>query len=195
MTLGWNETTLRRLVRDVALAFGLLLLTWHLWGMAAARGPQFQLSEIHSIEADVVGFTKVDVREQAASPRNNSSVLRTRSALQLEGYPPNLAFYLPGSPWRMENDIPVGASVRLEVLDDPAALAAHAREYPDTTFAQAMTGLTVDGDVRSSASETIARAENAAGFFRRASLAAGAVALTWISWAAWRWRAVLATDR
>ena len=76
----------------------------------------------------------------------------------------------------MENDIPIGSPVRLEVLDDPAARAAHAHEFPDSTFAQSLVELAIRGEVRISAGETVARAETAATSFRRAALTSGAPA-------------------
>lgn len=194
MSSDWNSAGIQRLVRDAAVAFALLLLTWQLWETAEARGPQFHLSDVHVLEASVAGFTTVNVSERAAAPQNNTSVMRTRSAFQVKGYPPNLVFYLRGSVWKMENDIAIGTPVRLEMLDDPTAQAERARLYPDTTFAQPLGGLVVGDEVFSSASETVARAEAAASLFRRAALAAGAASLAWIGWVAWQWRRKLVRE-
>ena len=103
----WSDAGVaRRLVRDVGIALA-FLLTWQRWEMADARRPQFHMSDVHRLEAVVTGFTKVDVSERAAALQNNTSVLRSRRALQIAGDPPNLVFYLRGSSWNMENDIPV----------------------------------------------------------------------------------------
>lgn len=196
MSPAWNDVgVVRRLVRDVAVALALLLLTWQIRETAEARGPQFQMSDVHVLEAGVTGFTKVDVSERAAAPQNNTSAVRSRSAFQIESYPPNLVFYLHGSPWNMENDITVGTLVRLEVLDDPTAQAERARLYPDNTFAQPLVSLMVGDEVISSASGTVARAEAAEDVFRRSALVAGVVALGWIGWAVWRWRPMLTGER
>lgn len=179
------------LIRDVAIGIALVLLAGLLWQQAEERAPAFRRDEVHVLEGAVAGFTTVDSPEHAAAPQRNVDVLRPRSAFWLEGYPPNLLFYLHGSSWTMAADVAVGTRVRLEVVDDPIAQMARARQFPDATFAQPLVGLVVGEQTIRSASETIARAEEATRAFQRAAMIAGVAALGWIAWAGWRWRGVL----
>ncbi|MCA9880777.1 MAG: hypothetical protein KC442_23430 [Thermomicrobiales bacterium] len=176
------------LIRDGAVGIALVLLTWLLWQQAQQQAPAFRRDEVHVLEGAVAGFTTVDSPEHAGAPQRNTSVLRPRSAFWLEDSPPNLLFYLRGSPWAMAQDIPVGTRVRLEVVADPIAQADRARQFPDATFAQPLVGLVVGDQTIRSASETITQAEAAARAFQQAATIAGVAALGWMAWAGWRWR-------
>lgn len=111
-----------------------------------------------------------------------------RSAFWLRGQPANLLFYLPGSPWQMANDVPVGSIIRIEFLDDPVAQAAQAGQYPEASFAQPLVDLAIGDDTVLSVRESVVRADAAQQRWRWASPVAGLAALGWIGWAGWRWR-------
>jgi hypothetical protein len=177
-----------RLLRDIVITLALLFVTWQCWQQAERHAPAFQLSDVHVLTGEVAGYTTVKSPEHAPSPNITTDVLRPRSAFWLHGQPANLLFYLPGSPWRMANDLPVGSAARLELTDDPAAGAAQAEQYPEATFAQPLVGLAIGDDIVLSARESVARAEAAQQRWRWAAAVAGAAALGWIGWAGWRWR-------
>jgi hypothetical protein len=179
----------QRLLRDIVIALLLLFVTWQCWQQAQRHAPAFQMSEVHILTGEVAGYTTVDSPEHAGSPNINTDVLRPRSAFWLRGQPSNLLFYLPGSPWQMENDVPVGSQVRLEVTDDPAAEAAQAAQYPEARFAQPLVGLVISDNTVLSARASVARAEAAQQRWRWAAAVAGVAALGWAGWAALRWRA------
>ncbi|MFT4039926.1 MAG: hypothetical protein QM692_17235 [Thermomicrobiales bacterium] len=194
MTFTSTNPDLRRLARDVGLALALLLLTGGLWQSAERRGPQFAITEIAVIEGAIAGFTRIEAAERVPGRNAPVRTLRQRTAFWLEDLPPNLLFYQAGNSWQMENNVAIGAPVRLEVRADVAADVARARQYPEVTYTQPLDGLQVDGADIISASETLARAEAAARGFRRAAAVAGVAALGWIGWAAWRWRGWLARE-
>ncbi|MEZ4564751.1 MAG: hypothetical protein R2853_18630 [Thermomicrobiales bacterium] len=131
----------RPLLRDVAVVLALLFVTWQCWQQAQRSAPAFQMAQVHVLTGTIAGYATVAAPEHAASPHITTEVLRPRSAFWLRGQPDNLLFYLPGSPWQMANDVPVGSEVRLELTGDPVAGASQAAQYPETTFAQPLVGL------------------------------------------------------
>ncbi|MDQ2651907.1 MAG: hypothetical protein M3Z20_02585 [Chloroflexota bacterium] len=188
MTSRTLPTPWSRLLRDVVIALALLFVTWQCWQQAQRHAPAFQMAEVHVLTGEIAGYTTVKSPERAPSPNINTDVLRPRSAFWLRGQPANLLFYLPGSPWRMANDVPVGSMVRLELTDDPAARAAQAKQYPGATFAQPLVGLAIGDDTVLSARDTVARAEAAQHRWRWGAAVAGVAALGWIGWLVRKWR-------
>jgi hypothetical protein len=186
VTVGARPISGSPFLRDVVIAVALLFVTWQCWQQAQRHAPAFQMSEVHGLSGEIAGYTTVESLEHAASPNINTDVLRPRSAFWLHGQPDNLLFYLPGSPWQMENDVPVGSAVELELTNDPVAQAARAEQYPETTFAQPLVGLAIGDDTVLSAHDTVARAEAAQQRWRWAAAVAGVAALGWLSFVAIR---------
>jgi hypothetical protein len=183
------------LLRDVVILVALVVLTGQLFDQAGEHQPAFHADDIHVIEAPIAAFSEVQVWEEPPG-RRRAERLVTRSAMQLTGYPPNLRFYIPGSTWKMENDIPVGAHVRLEVTDDPVVRREHARAYSDATYAQFIAGLHIGDRVYFRALDTITRAEQAAERYQRLGMAALIATLLWGGRVVWKHRGtVLASLR
>jgi hypothetical protein len=178
-------------VRDGAIAVVLLFVAFQLFAQAEKREPEFTAGDIRGVEAAVAGFTTVRVFEQAPAPYINSQEGVSRSAMRLAGYPPNVLAYIRGSVWRFENDIPVGTVVRLEVAEDPVALSARARSFPEGTYLLAIEGLQAGDRVYFRAGDEIARAEAAARSYRQLGIGAVLAALGWLGWVVWSRRGEL----
>jgi hypothetical protein len=187
---GNNRAVWRRGTRDVGILLALLILTWSLFAQADARRPTFSMTDIHVITGTIASFESVAVPERAAAPNINSTTYRARTALRIQGYPPNLLAYVPGSSWNMDADVAPGTIVRLEVTEEPGALAARARANPTATYPLAIDGLQIGGRVHFTASDSITRAENAALVFTRLALAAALASLLWLGWLVWSYRHV-----
>lgn len=114
--------------------------------------------------------------------------MRSRSAFRLTGYPPNLLAYIPGSGWDMAADVEAGTEVRLEVTEDPDALAARALNFPDGKFLLPIRGLQIGDEVRFRADDEIARAGAAAARYQRLGWTASILLLLWLGWLACSWR-------
>jgi hypothetical protein len=178
-------------VRDGGIALVLLFVSFQLFAQAQEREPEFTAADIRVVEAPIAEFTTVRVLERAPAPNLNSQQMVGRSAMRLEGYPPNLLAYIPGSGWRFENDIPIGSVVRLEVAEDPEALAARARSFPDATYLMAIEGLQAGDRRYFRAADEIARAEAAARRYRQLGIGAVLAALGWLGWVVWSRRSEL----
>lgn len=134
---------MNRLLRDVGVAVVMLFVGMQLLAQGAEQGPAFAEGDISVVEAAVAGHETVQVFERAPAPNLNTQAGVSRSALRLEGFPPNLLAYIPGSPRRLENNIPLGTVVRLEVAEDAEALAARARAFPETRCLLPIEGLRI----------------------------------------------------
>lgn len=186
-----NAETVKRALRDGGIALVLLFVAFQLFAQAEKRDPEFAASDIRVVEAAVAGFTTVQVFERAPAPNLNSQEGVRRSAMRLQGYPPNLLAYIPGAVWRFESDIPPGSVVRLEVAEDPEALAARARSFSDATYLLAIEGLQVGDRDYFRAGDEIARAEAAARRYRQLGIGAVLAALGWLGWVVWSRRGEL----
>ncbi len=175
----------RTLARDIGILLALLVLTRLLFAQADARRPPFTMADIHVLSGAIASFDTVSVPERAAAPQINSTTYRARTAIRLEGRPPNILAYIPGSTWSVASEIAPGTHVRLEVTEDPIALAAQARAYPAATFLLAVHGLQIGDRVYFSASDTIARADNAVRFYTRLAWIATAATVVWVAWLVW----------
>lgn len=179
------------LARDLGIALFLIVVTFQLFAQADRRRPEFSADDIRVITGQIAEFTTVRVPETAAAPQINSSTIRARPAFRLAGYPPNIFAYIPGSPWNMEGDIPLGTEVRLEATEDPEALTARARANPDAAFLLPIAGLQIGEHVHFRASDAIARAEDAAHRYQRLGIAAAFISTAWLGWLAWSRRRAL----
>lgn len=188
---GSDASIWRTLARDFGMLLALLVLTWLLFAQADARRSPLTMAEIHVVTAAIASFDTVSVPERAAAPQRNSTTYRPRTALRIEGYPPNLLAYVPGSGWNMAADVAPGSRVRLEVTEDPAALAARARAHPTATFLLSIAGLQIGDRVYFTASDTIARADDAVRFYTRLAWVAAAATANWVAWLVWAHRGLL----
>jgi hypothetical protein len=177
----------KALARDLGIAILLVVVTFELFGQARANAPAFQPADIHVVEAPIAGFTTVRVWEHGPAPPR-APTIRSRSALLLEGYPPNLPWYVPGWSMDMEARFTVGSTIRLEVAEDPEAQAAHARAWPESEFLMAIVGMQYGDEVFFQAIDSIQRREAYARTYRLLGVAAGIAALAWGSWLLWSWR-------
>ncbi len=177
----------KALSRDLGIAILLVVVTFELFGQARANAPAFQPADIRVVEAPIAGFTTVRVWESGPAP-SRAPTVRNRTALLLEGYPPNLAWYVPGVSYGMEDRFTLGSTIRLEVVEDPAALADHARAWPESEFVMAIAGMQYGDEVFFRALTSIERSEDYDRFYRRLGVAAGIAALAWWSWLLWSWR-------
>lgn len=178
----------RRLIRDSGILLALLIIAWSLLAQADARRPPFSMADIQVVTGAIASFETVQVPERAAAPNINSTTFRDRAAFRLDGYPPNLLAYIPGSAWDMAADVAPGSEARLEVAENPAVLAAQARANPAATYLLAIAGLQIGDRVHFSASDTVVRAESAVRFFTRLAWVAATATAIWVVWLVWTYR-------
>lgn len=177
----------KRLARDLGIALLLIIVTFELFGQARAHAPAFQPEDIHVVAAPIAGYTTVRVWETGPGPQHSPTV-RSRTALLLEGYPPNMPWYIPGWSMDMEARFPVGSTIRLEVAEDPAAQAAQARAWPEAEYLMAIVGMQYGDEVIFRASDAIARREGYVRTYRTLGVVAAIATLAWWSWMLWSWR-------
>lgn len=182
----------KRLARDLGIAILLVVVTFELFGQARASAPAFQAADIRVVEAPIAAFTTVRVWEHGPAPPR-APTIRSRSALLLEGYPSNLAWYIPGWSFPMEERFTIGSTIRLEVAEDPAAQAAQAREWPEAEYLMAILGMQYGDEIFFQASDSIERGEGYVRTYSRLGALAILLTLLWLGWIAWSWRRGLQT--
>ena len=182
----------KRLARDLGIAILLVVVTIELFGQARSHEPSFRESDIQVVEAPIAGFTTVRVWEHGPPPPR-APTIRSRSALLLEDYPPNLDWYVPGWSFPMEDRFAIGDTIRLEVAEDPAAQAAQARAWPEAEYQLAIVGMQYGDEVFFQASDSIARAEGSVRTYRRLGMLATLFTLLWLGWVVWSWWSGLQT--
>ncbi len=137
------------------------------------------MAEVHALTGEIAGYTTVDSPEHVNSRNITTDVLRPRSTFWLHGQSAHLLFFRPDSLWQMANHVPVGRAVQLELTADPVTTAAHAKQYPNATFAQPLAGLAIGDNTVLSARGTRLRAQAAQQRWRWAAAVAGIAALGW----------------
>lgn len=173
------------LLRDIGVTVVMLFVGLQLLAQGAKQGPAFAEGDISVVEAAVAGHETVQVFETAPAPNLNTQAGVSRSALRLEGFPPNLLAYIPGTPWRLENDIPLGTVVRLEVAEDAEALAARARAFPETSYLLPIEGLQIGERDFFRAIDEVQRAEAASRRSRVIGVSGLLGAAVWLGWSLW----------